>query len=155
MLSYWTCTDALNYPERTSIFDWNIKFYLFSCSTWSGLSSEACWSHNGCPSPSLSHTDYWSLSSRFISMASIFKRFKQPYIFSGPTVAGFTASQTLHRRRGLKRLWRTFWETLVLRRMTCQLAIIEHCIFGALSDYYLAPCVGMSKEQSTRLSVYW
>ena len=62
-------------------------------------------------------------------------------------MAGFTASQPLHRRRRLKGLWRTFWETLVLRRMACQLAIIEHCIFGALSDYYLAPRVGMSNEQ--------
>ena len=28
-----------------------------------------------------------------------------------------------------------FWEALVLRRMACQLEIIEHCIFGALSNY--------------------
>ena len=67
--------------------------------------------------------------------------------FSGRSVAGFTASQPLHRRRRLKGLWRTFWETLVLRRMACQLEIIEHCIFRALSDYYLAPRVGMSHEQ--------
>ena len=47
-----------------------------------------------------------------------------------------------------------FWEALVLGRMACQLEIIEHCIFGALSNYYLAPCVGMSNEQPMCRSVY-
>ena len=74
--------------------------------------------------------------------------------FSGRTVAGFPASQTLHRRCGLKGLWHAFWEALLLRRVACQLEIIEHCIFGALSDHFLAPCVGMSNEQPMCRSVY-